>query len=51
MAVQRADCVQLSFCLWEFVNCSSPGLVLQEGDLAEAEYVKMPFPGMMFDKL
>jgi hypothetical protein len=34
-----------------FVNVSSPGFVLQEGDLAEAEYVEMPFPGMMFDKL
>ena len=39
------------FVFGNFGNCSSPGVVLQEGDLADAEYVDMPFPGMMFDKL
>lgn len=44
-------CAAVFFLCGNFVNCSSPGFVLQEGDLAEAEYVEMPLSGMMFDKL
>ena len=44
-------CAAVFYLCGNFVNCSSPGFVLQEGDLAEAEYVEMPFPGTMFDKL